>query len=73
MENTQNLIDKHQTLISILESIQHFENMIKMTTDSINSISGMFPDLHKKYTHNIDTYKRCINRLNDRYNYALNK
>jgi len=64
---TKDLIKKHKTCIEILEAIEVFESLIEHKALSIEALNGNFPDLKAKYLHNIDIYKRCINRLNLRY------
>jgi len=66
--NTPSLIDKHQQCIEIVEAIAHFQMSKRHTIRSIESFGGTFPNLRKKYIHNIDIYNRCINRLKERYN-----
>ena len=66
-------ITQHEKCIEILEAIQHFQAMIQHKNDSINGFGGSFKDLRNKYTDNIDTYNRCINRLTERYNKLIIK
>ena len=62
------LIKNHELQIEILEAIQYFARMIEHKQDSINGFPGTFPDLKRKYLHNIEIYQMCINRLKQRYN-----
>jgi hypothetical protein len=71
--DTKKEIKKHELCIEILEGISHFQNSIKLKKDSITGIAGTFPELRSKYLDNIDTYKRCIKRLEQRYNKILNE
>jgi ABC-type Zn uptake system ZnuABC Zn-binding protein ZnuA len=73
MNNVKSKIDKLQTCIEILEAITHFENMIKLKKESINGFSGTFPELRKKYLHNIQIYQKCMIRLIQRYKTILNQ
>lgn len=65
--NTQEQIERHQMCIQILEAIQHFENVKNHKQESISALGGMLPELRKKYINELDTYNRCIERLNQRY------
>jgi hypothetical protein len=67
------LIDEHQMCINILEAIKSFHNRRKQNIDNINSFSGTFPELRRKYVNNIDTINRCIIRLEQRYMCLINK
>ena len=64
---TKKLIKQHKKKIEILEAIRHFENAIKLKTGSINGYPGTFPELRRKYIHNIEIYNKCIQRLTERY------
>jgi len=64
---TEQIIEVHQTCTQILEGIQHFENMVKLTQDHIDLVKGMFPELGKRYDREMDIYKMCIERLKQRY------
>ena len=66
--DTTSLIDKHQSLIELAEAIHSFQMSRKLTIQSIEGFGGTFPELRRKYIHNIDIYNRCINRLKERYN-----
>ena len=66
--NTSKMIDDLQKQIALVEGIQHFEMRINHTKQNIEGFCGTFPELRKKYTEDIDTYKRCIKRLLERYN-----
>ena len=65
--DTENLINKHQLSIEILEGIQMFQKLRSNNIADINGFSGEFPRLRKKYVHQVEIYSMCINRLNLRY------
>jgi hypothetical protein len=58
---------KHQQGIEILEAMETFNRRIKSTQDSLNGFGGQFEWLRKKYTHNIEIYEKCVERLYQRY------
>ena len=68
--STRLLIEKHQNCIEVLEGIKHFESAIRLKKESINGFPGTFPELRRKYIHNVEIYRKCIERLTKRY-YAL--
>ncbi len=66
-------IEKLETLIKIQEAIQTFENRIDESQWSNKFGIGLeFKSINDKNTNNIDTYKRCIDRLNERFNKLVN-
>ena len=67
------LIDKHQLCIEILEGVKYFEKAIELKKYSINGFSGTFPELRRKYIHDVDIYERCVKRLKQRYDVVLNE
>ena len=70
----QNKVDTHRKCIALLEAIETFEAFIKNRSESLNGCYiSQFPVLVKKYENEIDTYHRCIKRLEQRYNKQLNK
>ena len=73
MKNTNELIKKHESCILILEAIQFYNRRISLNEESINGFAGTFPRLKTKYLNDIDTIERCIKRLEQRYNNALNQ
>jgi hypothetical protein len=69
-----NGIKTHQTCIEILEGIQQFKRLGDVTFESMVQLKeGLFPELEKKYLHQLDIYERCIERLNERYYNVINK
>ncbi len=59
-------IEKLERLIKIEEAIQHFENQIVESKWSNEFGMGLeFKSINNKNTNNIDTYQRCINKLNE--------
>ena len=67
-----NRIDTHRKCIALLEAIETFQAFIKNRSESLNGYISQFPVLVKKYENEIDTYHRCIERLEQRYNKQLN-
>ena len=57
------LIDKHQTCIEILEAIQYLKNRKIRKQESIDGFAGTFPNLRRKYEHELIIYDMCIERL----------
>ena len=70
--NASELISTHEKAIEILEGIKSFSCQIKIRVESVNGFPGTFPDLRKRYLNEIDTKKRCIIRLKERYVKLLN-
>jgi len=64
---TTHHIKQHEVCIEILEGINHFKRMIDSRKESILGFAGTFYDLRIKYTHDIEIYNMCINRLEERY------
>ena len=65
-------IEKLETLIKIEEGIEHFENQIAETKWSNEFGIGLeFKSINDKNTDRIDTYERCIDRLNERFSKQL--
>ena len=65
--DVQRLKQMHEEKLDILEALEAFDRRINITIENINSITGTFPQLRYEMVHDIDIYKRCINRLWDRY------
>ena len=61
-------INRQMLGLEVLEGIEYFETRIKLTKESINGFAGTFPELNKKYEHNLIIFDMCIKRLNQRYN-----
>lgn len=58
-----------ELLFQILESIKHFEHIIDMTEWSNGFGAGLeCKHTNHKNTNDIHTYKKCIDRLNERFN-----
>lgn len=70
---TTERIKKHQDCIEILEAIQTFEMLIKSGKENIDGFAGTFPEIRRKYIHNIEIYQMCITRLQERYNKINNQ
>ncbi len=65
-------IEKLETLIKIEEGIQSFKNRIDESIWSNESGIGLeIKSINDKNTNDIDTYKRCIDRLNERFTKQL--
>ena len=63
--------EKLECLLEIQEAVESFERRIECTQESIDGFAGQFKELRDKYTDNIDTYERCIDRLNQRFSKRL--
>jgi len=64
--------EKHEMCIELIHAKKYFERLIISRDDGINGFSGTFPSLKRKYIHDIEIYKRCIERLNLRYRNIIN-
>jgi hypothetical protein len=65
-------IEKLELLIEIEEAIKHFENRIDELAWSNDFGAGLeYLNIRNKNTHNIEIYKMCIDRLNDRFSKQL--
>tara|TARA_R110000744_G_scaffold103885_2_gene199062 strand:+ start:389 stop:628 length:240 start_codon:yes stop_codon:yes gene_type:complete len=65
-------IEKLELLIEIEEAIKHFENQIVENKWSNDFGAGLeWLHIRKKNTHNIEIYKMCIDRLNERFTKQL--
>lgn len=62
------LLDRHYKAIELLDGINSFKNRIGMRKGSLKGFAGTFPNLKAKYLNEIDTFERCIVRLEERYN-----
>ena len=65
-------IEKLELLIEIEEKIKHFENQIvenKWSNDFGAGLEWIY--IRNKNTHNIEIYKMCIDRLNERFSKQL--
>ena len=61
-------MEKLSLLAEILEAIKHFENEIVEKKWSNDFGAGLeWLHIRKKNTHNIEIYKMCIDRLNERF------
>ena len=61
------LIEKHQKSIEILENIEQYYLRLELETKHISLFQDDFPELTEKSKHNIEIYKKCIERLKERY------
>jgi len=61
------LIEKHKKSIEILENIEQYCLRIKLEAKHNRLFKDDFPDLTEKCNHNIEIYKKCIERLNEKY------
>jgi len=66
-------IKQHETAIELLQAIDHFNIMKRHTNDSIKGSASYFPELVKKYNHDLIIYTMCISRLENRYNKSINQ
>lgn len=71
--NTDEKIKYLEVAAEIQQGIGYFEAQIKNKKTSIRIMAGNFPDLEAKYLNDIDTYERCIVRLQQRYTTALER
>jgi len=66
-------LEKLETLIEIEEGIKYFDNRIDDLEWSNEFGSGShFVNIYNKNTNQIDTYTRCIKRLNERFSKLAN-
>ena len=65
--NTRQLIENHQVCTEIIEGIEYFERAKRMARENINGFAGSFPNLRKRYLHDLDIYGMCVERLKLRY------
>ena len=63
--------EKLECLLEIQEAVEFFERKIESAEESIDGFIGQFKELRDKYTDRIDTYERCIDRLNQRFSKRL--
>jgi len=65
--------EKLELLIEIDEAVQYFERKIDSADWSNEFGAGLeFKSIRNKNTNNIHTYKKCIDRLNERFTKQLN-
>ena len=64
---------KLELLIEIEESVQYFEHKIDMLAWSNEFGAGLeWNNINEKNTNDIHTFKKCIDRLNERFTKQLN-
>lgn len=63
----KNLITTHEVCIELIEAITLFETFKKTRQESLEGVAGTFIAFRRKYTHDIEIYSMCIERLNLRY------
>ena len=65
--------EKLELLIEIEESVQYFKNKIDEAEWSNQFGAGLeWNNINEKNTNDIDTFKKCIDRLNERFTKQLN-
>lgn len=64
--------EKIECLLEIQEAVEYFERRIEFSQETMDGYGGYFRELRDKYTDRIDTYERCIDRLNERFSKRLN-
>ena len=65
--------EKLELLIEIDEAVQYFERKIDADAWSNEFGAGLeWKHINHKNTNNIHTYKKCIDRLNERFTKQLN-
>lgn len=60
-------IDLHQRAIEILEATRHFERRKQTLIENLDGFCGTFPELNRKYRHQVEIMDRCIARMKQRY------
>lgn len=66
-------LEKLECLLEIQEAIESFERRIEEKKWENEFGAGLhFQSINIKYTDRIDTYERCIDRLNERFSKRLN-
>ena len=65
--------EKLELLIEIEDAIDHFEERIDWAKQTNEFGSGQWiRSVYEKNTNDIHTYKKCIDRLNERFTKQLN-
>jgi hypothetical protein len=65
--------EKLELLIQIEESVQYFKNKIDEAEWSNQFGAGLeWNNINEKNTNDIHTFKKCIDRLNERFTKQLN-
>lgn len=65
-------IDIHEKCIGISKAIEYFQQKIQSKKESIAGFAVFnFPDIKRKWEHDMNIYERCIDRLFERYNKTL--
>lgn len=65
--------EKLELLIEIEESVQYFKNKIDEAEWSNQFGAGLeWNNINEKNTNDIHTFKKCIDRLNERFTKQLN-
>jgi exonuclease VII small subunit len=59
-------LEQHETCIEIMCAIKYFNQRIETTKQAIKGMYD-FQDIIKKYENKIDTYYKCIERLEQRH------
>jgi len=68
-----NLIEKHETAIRILEVIKSAERQINLYQGSLDGFPGTFAELKRKYKHKIQILNMSIERLKQRHQNIINQ
>ena len=63
----------HKQCLNILRGIEHFENRAEVTLSEARRTENLFPVLNQKHLNRVDTFNRCVNRLNKKYIRTVNK
>lgn len=71
--NAPRLISEHEKLIEILEAIKFQQKKKEARREYIVTLSGNFPELSKRYEHDIDIIERSISRLYSIYIKKINQ
>ena len=72
MLQTEVHLCKLERLIEILDAIDAFDRRIDLAQGSLDGFPGTFPNLRAKYLNDINTRKRCIEKMWKLYKKELN-
>jgi hypothetical protein len=73
MLRTEEQLCKLERLTEILNAIDAFDRRIDLDQGSLDGFPGTFSSLRAKYLNDIDTRKRCIEKMWKLYKKELNR
>jgi hypothetical protein len=73
MLRTEEQLCKLERLIKILDANDAFDRRIDLDQGSLDGFPGTFSSLRAKYLNDIDTRKRCIEKMWNLYKKELNQ